>query len=116
MYFCSSSFACHLKDKAHKIYIGSALAAYHLTGDSQYKTIAAQEFNSLTPENEMKWSSIENTRGQKNYKEADQLVEFAEQHGMKVRGHNLIWHEQVPQWINQLNKTALEQVMNAHIK
>ena len=64
----------------------------------------------------MKWDGIENTRGHYTYEGADQLVQFAQQHGMKVRGHTLIWHNALPKWVKELNKTTLEQVMYAHIK
>ena len=84
--------------------------------DPLYKKIATEEFNCLTPENKMKWTTIENTRGHYNYGPADQLVEFAQKNGMKIFGTTLMWHIEVPKWVTQLNKTELEQVMKAHVK
>ena len=105
----------NLRNKATRIYVGTALAPEHLS-DQQYKTIAAQQFNCLTPENQMKWDAIEGNRGQKNYGPADQLVQYAQTSGMKVRGHTLVWHSQVPGWVNGLAKGELENVMKAHIR
>jgi endo-1,4-beta-xylanase len=57
--------------------------------------------NSLTAENAMKWSSIEPTEGSFNWTGADRIVDFASNNGMKVRGHTLCWHQQIPAWIFQ---------------
>jgi endo-1,4-beta-xylanase len=75
-----------------RIYIGGALTP-NFFSETAYKTLAAQELNCLTPENAMKWSSIEGSKGQLHYSEGDQLVSFAQQNGMKVRGHTLVWYK-----------------------
>nr|AMD09876.1 endo-1,4-beta-endoxylanase [Mesosa myops] len=108
------SIAAHLKDNANQIYIGTALSPSHFS-DAQYQSIAAAEFNSLTPENEMKWDAVEPSQGNYNYGQADQLVQFAQQNGMKIRGHTLVWHSQVPGWVNGLSGDTLHQVMIDHI-
>lgn len=58
-----------------------------------------QQFNSLTPENAMKMERIHPRQDQYNWKNADEIVDFARANGMKVRGHTLLWHNQVPDWI-----------------
>ncbi len=58
-----------------------------------------RHMNSLTAENAMKWSSIEPFEGSFNWTGADRIVDFASNNGMKVRGHTLCWHNQVPDWI-----------------
>jgi endo-1,4-beta-xylanase len=73
-----------------KIYVGAGIEQWTLS-ESSYKTILTEEFNSLTPGNEMKWQSVEGTRGQLKYTDADKLVEFGQQNHMKIRGHTLIW-------------------------
>jgi endo-1,4-beta-xylanase len=71
--------------------------------DSQsYMTHAAiltQHFNSVTPENEMKFESLQGTQGSFTYAAADAIVNFALQNAMKVRGHTLVWHSQNPSWL-----------------
>jgi endo-1,4-beta-xylanase len=73
-----------------KIYVGAGIEQWTLSENS-YKTILSEEFNCLTPGNEMKWQSIEKIRGEVQYTDADKLVEFGQQNHMKIRGHPLIW-------------------------
>jgi endo-1,4-beta-xylanase len=111
-----ASIEAALRDKAKRIYIGTAISPDHFS-DNQYQQVAGQEFNCVTPENQMKWDAIEGNRGQKNWGPAEKVVQFAQQHGMKVRGHTLIWHSQLPGWVSGLehNKTELDSVMKTHI-
>jgi endo-1,4-beta-xylanase len=67
-----------------------------------YMTHAAllkQHFNSVTPENEMKFDSLQHTEGSFTYTAADRIVDFARSNGMRVRGHALVWHRQNPSWL-----------------
>ncbi|MEW9534610.1 endo-1,4-beta-xylanase, partial [Microbispora sp. NPDC049125] len=57
-------------------YFGAAIAAGHLN-DSTYVATWDREFNAVTAENEMKWTSTENTRGQFTFGSADQIVNHA---------------------------------------
>ncbi|HEX2658223.1 MAG TPA: endo-1,4-beta-xylanase, partial [Polyangia bacterium] len=84
--------------------IGTALAASHLS-ESAYAT-AAKEFNLATPENEMKWDATEPTKGNFTFGAADQIVSFAKTNGMKVKGHTLVWHMQLPSWVQNLSNAA----------
>ncbi len=58
-----------------------------------------RHFNSLTADNDMKWSNLQPTEGTFTFTNADKIVAFASANGMKVRGHCLCWHNQVPAWI-----------------
>jgi len=102
---------------AKGVKIGTALAASHLSGDANYASIAAAQFNSATPENEMKWDAIEPSRGQLNFSGADAIVAFAQAHGQRIRGHNLVWHSQLPGWVSGGGFTSAQllQVMQQHI-
>jgi len=95
-------------------YFGTAIAASRL-GDSAYTTIAAREFNMVTPENEMKPDATEPQRGQFSFGSGDQIYNWATQHGMKVRGHTLAWHSQQPGWMQSLSGSTLRQAMIDHI-
>lgn len=64
--------------------------------DSRFADTFIHEFNAVTPEG-MTWSSID----QSGYGPADAVVKFASSHGMKVKGHHLVWHGSVPGWINK---------------
>ncbi|WP_433422580.1 endo-1,4-beta-xylanase [Microtetraspora malaysiensis] len=97
-------------------YFGTALANNHL-GESAYATVADREFNSVTPENEMKWDATEPSRGSFNYTGGDAIVSHAQGHGQSVRGHTLVWHSQLPSWVSNggFNAATLTSVMQNHI-
>ncbi|PZH08781.1 1,4-beta-xylanase [Streptomyces sp. NTH33] len=95
-------------------YFGAAVAANHL-GESAYAATLDREFNQVTPENEMKWDATEGTRNTFTFGAADQIVSHAQSQGMKVRGHTLVWHSQLPSWVSGLSATDLRSAMNNHI-
>ncbi|WP_433861828.1 endo-1,4-beta-xylanase [Streptomyces sp. L7] len=72
-----------------------------LASDAAYKAIAASQFSTVSPENVMKWDAVESAQGSYNWAPADQLVAFAQQNGQLVRGHTLVWHNQLPAWLSQ---------------
>jgi endo-1,4-beta-xylanase len=79
-------------------YMGVAIPPSFI--DNQKKAdLIKRHFNSVTAENDMKWSSLQPTEGTFTFTNADKIVAFAEANGMKVRGHCLCWHNQVPSWI-----------------
>ncbi len=96
-------------------YFGTAVAAGRL-GDSTYATILDREFTMITPENEMKWDTVEPSRGSFNFAPGDQIVSHATAHGQKMRGHTLVWHSQLPSWAGSItDANTLRSVMNNHI-
>ena len=95
-------------------YFGAAVAANRL-GESAYVSALDTEFNSVTPENEMKWDAVERTRDSFDFGAADRIVGHAESKGMKVRGHTLVWHSQLPGWVGGLGAADLRSAMNNHI-
>jgi endo-1,4-beta-xylanase len=96
-------------------YFGTAVAANRL-GDSGYTTILNREFNQVTAENEMKIDATEPNRGQFTYGPADQIVSYARQRGMQVKGHTLAWHSQQPGWMTQLSGSTLRSAMLNHVR
>ncbi len=95
--------------------VGAALAASHLN-DGAYTT-AAKEHNYVTPENEMKWDTVEGQQGQFNFGPGDQIVNFAVQNDLKVKGHALVWHNQLPGWVSSLSsEAAVRSAMLNHIE
>ncbi|WP_170313300.1 endo-1,4-beta-xylanase [Nocardioides gansuensis] len=96
-------------------YFGTAVSLSKL-GDSTYSTILDREFNMITAENEMKWDTIEPSRGSFNFAPADSIVSHASAHGQRMRGHTLVWHSQLPSWVSSITDAdTLRSVMNNHI-
>ena len=50
-----------------------------------------------------------------NFGPGDQIVAFARAHGMRVRGHNLVWHSQLPSWVSSLPSSQVQAAMENHI-
>ena len=88
-------------------YIGTAISMWKndLTNASlgETKEVGAQ-FNMLVAENEMKWDALEPSRNSFSYGSADNLVRFAQNHDMRLRGHCLAWHSQLPTWVSSDGK------------
>lgn len=101
--------------------IGTAIAIEDLN-DNAKTTLITNQFNSITPENQMKPKYIHPSENVFNWKDADKMVAFAKEHKMKVRGHTLIWHQNIPDWFvknadgSLISKDELFKKMEAHIK
>jgi endo-1,4-beta-xylanase len=97
-------------------YFGAAIDPDALD-ERPYRDLAAAQLTSVTPENAMKWGSVEPLRGEYDWDRADALVAFAKAHGQKVRGHTLVWHSQLPLWLIQgkFSPAELQALMVAHI-
>jgi endo-1,4-beta-xylanase len=94
--------------------IGAAVEVRHLREPAFARALAAN-FNSVTPENDMKWARVEPIPGQFAFAAGDALVAFAEQNGMRIRGHTLVWHTQLAPWVAGLSGEALRAAMIRHI-
>jgi endo-1,4-beta-xylanase len=77
--------------------IGAAIRPADISGPAS--ELLKRHFNSITAENAMKWASLEPVEGHFDFSAADALVTFAKTNNMRVRGHNLVWHKQVPAWV-----------------
>lgn len=109
-----------LKDYYERYFpIGVAVGPYILKGDEA--ELILQQFNSITPENAMKMGPIHPEENRYFWKDADSIVNFAQQHKLKIRGHNLCWHSQAPRWMfkdsagNNVTKEVLLKRLKDHI-
>ncbi|MGI4734722.1 MAG: endo-1,4-beta-xylanase [Janthinobacterium lividum] len=100
--------------------IGVAVSAQALKNPAETALIL-QQFNSLTPENDMKMGPIHPEENRYNWGPADAIVDFAQAHQLRVRGHNLCWHEQTPKWLfvdaqgQPVSKVVLLKRLHDHI-
>jgi endo-1,4-beta-xylanase len=102
--------------------IGAALGLDQILGrEPAAMAVVAQHFNSITPENIMKWEEIHPKPGYYNFEAADRYVAFGEKHQMHIIGHTLVWFHQTPDWVFQgdsgrpLGREALLERMKEHI-
>ncbi|MDB5109677.1 MAG: endo,4-beta-xylanase, partial [Mucilaginibacter sp.] len=72
-------------------------------------------------ENDMKMGPIHPSENVYNWKNADAIVDFAVSHHIRIRGHNLCWHNQEAAWMftgpdgKQVTKELLLQRLKEHI-
>lgn len=97
-----------------KRHIGFAVQPAQLH-DEAFRKVAAVHFDSLTPENQMKWDTVEPQPGQFAFEAAEPLVTFAAENHMRVRGHTLVWHSQLPSWVKGRSGGALRATMVSHV-
>ena len=96
--------------------VGAAVQHGYLFGDGSFEDLFRREFDSLTPENEMKMSWLQPQRGQWDFEEADQLVAYAQKHGKAVRGHALVFGDADPPWTERLLfSSEAEKALREHI-
>ncbi len=113
-----------LKDAlGDRIHIGAAVKRSHLDWqDERSRNIIIHQFNSITPENLLKWESVHPRLNDYNFCASDLFAEFGEAHDMFIVGHVLVWHSQTPNWVfededgNLKSREALINLMTDHIQ
>ncbi|MEX0768179.1 MAG: endo-1,4-beta-xylanase, partial [Microthrixaceae bacterium] len=101
---CDEAATCTTRQLADSagVTLGAAVAASHL-GETDYRTTLLANFNSVTPENELKWATIHPAPGTWNFGPADRIIKFAQENNLQVKGHNLIWDQKsvdsTPDWV-----------------
>ena len=90
-----------IKDVLGKYFlVGCAMNTEQIDGnDEKSVDLAKANFNSIVAENCMKPENIEPEEGKFFWDDADKLVKFGNDNGMKVIGHVLVWHNQTAPWM-----------------
>ncbi|MBE1458526.1 endo-1,4-beta-xylanase [Nocardiopsis terrae] len=102
--------------EAHGIELGVAVAVNPLTHDPGYQDLVTDHYTSVTAENTMKWQYVQPERYEFDWGGPDAVVDFAEDNGLSVRGHTLLWHNQQPDWLarGSFDAGELRTVMREH--
>jgi endo-1,4-beta-xylanase len=102
--------------------IGAALNESQSAGEKLKETaLIKAQFNSISPENVLKWEAVHPGPGTYNFAPADRYVEFGVENHMFIVGHVLVWHEQTPKWVfqdakgNPVDRNTLLARMREHI-
>ena len=103
--------------QVHNMQVGAAVQAGLLATNPRYAETLRCEFSMLVPENAMKFEHVHPGRDRYDFSTADAIVDFAEANGMQVRGHTLVWHSQLPDWLTEGNWTRDEliKILQEHI-
>ena len=105
-------------------YIGAILNSEWFGGgwggglEPEFEQIHKVQFNAVVAENEMKFDATEPSENNFSYDKGDKMIKYAQENGMRVRGHALAWHSQVPGWVNSYSgqKEKLLAVLKNHIE
>ena len=102
--------------------IGAALNRSQIfEEDKLSEEIVKTQFNSISPENILKWEAVHPSPDRYDFSASDRYVELGEKKGMFIVGHTLIWHNQTPDWVfkdtngNLVNREQLLRRMREHI-
>jgi endo-1,4-beta-xylanase len=102
--------------------VGAALNAAQFSGrDTLGAALVTTHFNSITPENVLKWESVHPRPGTYDFAAADRYVAFGGRYGMFVVGHTLVWHHRTPRWVfqdssgNPVSRDTLLERLRDHI-
>ena len=112
-----------LKDAFHGIFrIGAAVnQAQFEERDTRGAPIIAAQFNTISPENVLKFEVVHPRLDAYNFEPGDRYVAFGEKNKMFIVGHCLVWHSQTPRWVFQdadgkpLTRDSLLERMHDHI-
>lgn len=87
------------------IAVGDALPANNVGRNmeqvKQDIALTKQQYNQISPENDLKWDAIHPREGADGYNfgPADAFVDFGLKNNMYLVGHTLVWHGQTPAWV-----------------
>ncbi|WP_245842358.1 endo-1,4-beta-xylanase [Pontibacter ummariensis] len=103
-------------------YVGAALNGRQVSGnDAKALNLIQEQFNTISPENLLKWESVHPQPDVYNFEPADNYVTLGEQEDMFIVGHTLVWHNQTPKWVFEdeqgkpVSKEVLLKRMEDHI-
>jgi endo-1,4-beta-xylanase len=130
--FCAVLIGCNEQNKSVQIntqpnlktafenefIIGSAVNDnLILENDSLGAQLVLREYNTITPENSMKWMYMEPEKGTFNFELADQYVDFSAENNLVFIGHNLVWHSQLAAWVSEIDSNEeLSESLKNHIQ
>ncbi len=109
---------------AHEFWFGTAISRRMFRGGAdpeaqeKYLTILKDNFNAAVHENALKWHSTERRQGETSYADADRMLEWCEQNGIRMRGHCLFWgvDKYVQDWAKQLGADELRRTVERRAK
>ncbi len=86
-----------LCEKYHDCFkIGAAVNNYTI---QKSRDLILTHFKSITCENQMKPEPIHPKEDAWNFSPADEIADFARNNGISMRGHTLLWHQQMGKWL-----------------
>ncbi|MGD0292602.1 MAG: endo-1,4-beta-xylanase [Terracidiphilus sp.] len=107
-----------LKEHAHKhgLMAGAAVVVHALQNDPALQRLITEQYGILVPESELKWRALRPAQDQFDFTQSNALFSFAKAHHLQVRGHTLVWHNSVPEWLKtESSQLNVRQLLIDHI-
>ena len=119
---CSTSIHVNKKAEAfslsdafeNQFLVGAAISEDQILGkDKKSISIVKNEYNTITPENSLKWMFIEPQPNKFNFDVSDKYVDFGMKNNMHIVGHALVWHSQLSDYMKGIKDSK---TMSFHIQ
>lgn len=95
--------------------VGSAISAAQIA-EPELAELIARECSIVVAENDMKWKWTQPEANRYDFARADAVMSFAEKNGLAIRGHNLCWHQSLPEWVEQTaTKENAARILRQHV-
>nr|XP_043620240.1 endo-1,4-beta-xylanase 5-like isoform X2 [Erigeron canadensis] len=90
---------------------------HRILNNTAYKKWFASKFTAADFHNELKWYYTEPKQGEENYTDPDAMIKFADEHGIIVRGHTILWDDVKYQqkWVRKLSPDKLLEAANKRV-
>lgn len=111
--------AATLKDTYKPYFLmGAAVNAAQIEGgDLDGRLLIQKHFNTITPENILKWQLVHPYQDQYDFALPDRYVEMGEKNSMFIVGHTLVWHSQLASYMEEVNNAdQMDRLMKDHIR
>ena len=89
-------------------WFGAAVKSRLLREDAGFRAAIVRECDMIVQEYELKRGTTEPKPGKYDFSGADQIIDFAQAHDMRARGHALVWYAANPPWLEPALKAAGE--------
>ncbi|MBT3547489.1 MAG: endo-1,4-beta-xylanase [Flavobacterium sp.] len=126
LFSCGNSIKI-IDNNEQKVSLSQKFQKYFLVGaainegqilqkDQPSVSIIKKEFNTISPENVMKWMFVQPKPNEFYFDHTDKYVQFGLDNNMHIVGHALIWHSQIANFMNSIkDSTKMVQHVTNHI-
>lgn len=102
--------------RKHGLIAGAAVVVHELERDPVLQRLVGEQYGLIVPENELKWVALRPAKDRFDFTQSDAFFDFAKVHKIQARGHTLVWHNSVPDWLRDgVDKLDVRQLLIEHI-
>lgn len=102
--------------QAHGLLAGAAVVVHELERDPAMQQLLAEQYGIVVPENELKWVALRPAKDRFDFTQSDAFFDFARARRLQARGHTMVWHNSVPDWLkNGASQLDVRQLLIEHI-